>query len=586
MSKIREMIVVLLFSLIIFPQSMAFVQEPALIVPTEYFLLVDDDPDYARPQSDRSHWQRYSYTGLPLTSDIFWVQYDFEVPSDSTQAMGVLVSLLGSYDAYWDGRYVGSNGVVGNNKSEEVPGQIDKVFLLPSDIVRKGKHTLSLRISSQHRLEGQLTGSFWSFLSDYDYLVQIPYKQASRPMVMSGALLLVALYTLFLYVTVLRQPSYLLFSMLCFVILCLILAESWRGLWGYTYDWQIPRLWIVLGLSTIIGVLLTWFMAWFFPLSRRSRFMWLIGSGVLQMIILIAVDGYDAPSLYVFLIGALTACGICMQAWRQKQPYALIMLMGLLLFLAPIFVNTISYMDHYFFVSFAALMGLMLYTLAKTMEMKQKALAQSQINASRLELELVKRQLQPHFILNTLTAIEEWIEESPATAVKFIQALADEFRYMADMSSHKRIALHDEINLCRSHLKVMSYRTNVQFSLKVNVQNKSLSIPPGVLLTFLENAISHNYYRHGDIEFMLSQQLSDQGSQSLLLVVPVSSKTKKGYDETGISLGIGNQYIEARMKESFEDMWSMQTQLEEDSWQVKLTFPQFGQNALNSEQSA
>jgi hypothetical protein len=487
--------------------------------------------------------------------------------------MGVLVSLLGSYEAYWDGEFIGSNGIVGTDKRSEVPGRIDKVFLLPVERVGQGKHTMSLRVSSQHRLESQLTGSFWSFLSDYDYLVQIAYKQASRPMIMSGALLLVALYTLFLYITVLRQPSYLVFSLLCLTILCLIIAESWRGLWGYTYDWQIPRLWIVLGLSTLIGALLVWFFAWFFDLSHPSRLLWLGGAGLLQVAILMLMSGYDNRSISVFLVGVIAACGICVQAWWQKQAYAAVMLAGLLLFLAPIFVSTYTYMDQSFFVSFGALIGLMLYTLAQTLGDKQKALTQSQIMASRLELELVKRQLQPHFILNTLTAIEEWIEESPTTAVKFIQALADEFRYMADMSARQLISLQDEINLCHSHLKVMSYRTNSHFALDTQAKELNLAIPPGVLLTFLENAISHNNYSRGDIVFRMSQQRVEGNMQRILLVVPVSSKTEKGRTETGISLGIGNQYIEARMKESFGERWSMETELAESHWQVKILCP-------------
>lgn len=568
-----QAVALMLLMLMMLPVSQVLAQEPEIIVPTEYFLLMEDNHEYAQPQSDRSGWSRHDFSGLPLSDSIFWVQYDFDVSTQPTQAMGVLISLLGSYDAYWDGTYIGSNGIVGDTKSSEVPGDIDKVILLPTELIHQGKHTLSLRVSSQHRLKSQLTGSFWTFISDYDYLIQIPYKRASQPMVMSGALLFVALYTLFLYFTALRQSSYLAFSLLCLTILSLIIAESWRGLWGYTYDWQIPRLWVVLCLSTAIGMLLVWFFAWFFALSRRSKVLWLSGAVVSQLVILVSSHGYDNRSLYVFLVGALSACGICLQAWKQKRTYAAIMFMGLLLFLAPLFVSTYSYMDHYFFLLFGALMGLMLYTLARTMGTKQNQLAQSQITASRLELELVKRQLQPHFILNTLTAIEEWIEESPTTAVKFIQALADEFRYMADMSSHKLIRLQDEIDLCRSHLKVMSYRTNVSFSLHADAPQTTLLMPPGVVLTFLENAISHNHYKQGDVEFVLVQHSLGDGRQQLQLTVPVTPKTVKNTEETGINLGIGNQYIEARMKESFGEYWSMTTQLEANQWQVLLVFP-------------
>ncbi|TDF35735.1 hypothetical protein EYS14_20285 [Alteromonadaceae bacterium M269] len=548
-------------------------EEPQIIAPTEYFLSEGDDARYASPDIDRSFWQRHEYNGLPLSNDIFWVQYDFLIEHTPEKPLGLLISLLGAYEIYWDGEFIDENGRVGADKDAEIPGDIDKIVLIPQHLVEKGKHTVSLRISSQYRYQNRPSGSFWSFVSEYEYLTRIPYVQASRPMVMSGALLLVALYTLFVFTTALRQPSYLIFSGLCFVILSLIVAESWRGMWGYTYDWQVPRLIIVLGLSTAVGVLLIAFFCWFFDLRKGVKRSCIGGALLTQAVILLSFDGFDERSLYVFLIGIVGAVLICALACYQKQRYAPIMLIGLLLFLAPIFVNIYAYMDQYFFISFSGLMVLMLYTLANTMASKQKQLMQSQITAGRLELELVKRQLQPHFILNTLTAIEEWIEESPATAVKFIQALADEFRYMAEMSSRQLISLQDEVSLCQSHIKVMGYRTNVQFSLSTRLTQSTLPIPPGVLLTFLENAISHNHYVSGQVSFELVQAKVNERYQEIALKVPITQKLGQDKSETGIRLGIGSQYIKARMKESYGSDWEMGSSMDSEYWQVKLHMP-------------
>jgi hypothetical protein len=44
--------------------------------------------------------------------------------------------------------------------------------------------------------------------------------------------------------------------------------------------------------------------------------------------------------------------------------------------------------------------------------------------AQRLEIELLKKNIQPHFLLNTLTVLIEVIEQAPATAVKLIEAVA------------------------------------------------------------------------------------------------------------------------------------------------------------------
>ena len=548
----------------------ASANEPDLIISDTYYLMLDDHSDYAKPLLDRSQWQTYNFSGIPLSEKVFWVQVDFKIDTPTTQPLGVLVSILGSFDAYWDGEFIASNGVVGHDKSSEIPGLIDKIMLLPTHLTQLGTHTLSLRVSTHHNAPTLLYGSFWSLVTNYESLVQIPYRQASRPMVMSGALLLIALYSFLVYCKSFRQPSYPIFSLLCLSILALTFAESWRGLWPYTYDWQIPRLIVVLGLSCFISLLLSLFFAWFFHFKRTERIVWITLALLAQFSVIIFVDGYDNRSLYVFLIGVTISGGICLHALIQKQENALLMLGGMLLFIAPISINTYSYMDQYFFVSFAALIGLMLYTLTKTMRSKQQQLLQSQINAGRLELELVKRNLQPHFILNTLTAIEEWIEDSPKTAVKFIQALADEFRYMAHMSAQTIIQIKDEIGLCQSHLKVMGYRTNIQFSMECEIEQNEASIPPGILLTLLENALSHNLYQQGEVVFTLKQNIvAEQSSQTLTFIAPITQKSS----DKGINLGIGSQYIEARLTESYADKWDMQSCLNDNNWRVTLTFP-------------
>lgn len=547
-----------------------FAAEPKLIVSSEYYLLVDDGSEHSQPAEDYSEWKRYNFNGLPLNNKNIWVQMVYKIDQTPQKPLGLLVSVLGSFDAYWDGKFIANNGKISVDKASEIPGKIDKVMMLPMHLTEVGTHTLSLHISAYHNPINLEHSSFFSLVTDYEYLVQLPYKQASRPMVMTGALLLIAIYSLLVYFKALKQPSYLIFSGLCLSILALIFTESWRGLWPYSYDWQIPRLMLVLGLSALISLLLCVFFAWFFVFKNKHRLQWIALALLVQMVVLMAENGYDNRSLYLFLVGVILSCCICLLALIQKQRNALLMLCGMMLFIAPIFINTYSYMDQYFFISFSALIGLMLYTLATTMRTKQNQLLQSQLNASRLELELVKRNLQPHFILNTLTAVEEWIEDSPKIAVQFIQALADEFRFMAHMSAQTIIQIKDEIGLCKSHLKVMGYRTNSQFLIDCQIDRMEAHIPPGVILTLLENALSHNLYQQSEIVFTLSQKTHiNLLHQTLVFTAPVTKKLA----HKNINLGIGSQYIEARFTECFSDDWQIHSQLNDDNWQVTLTFP-------------
>ena len=75
------------------------------------------------------------------------------------------------------------------------------------------------------------------------------------------------------------------------------------------------------------------------------------------------------------------------------------------------------------------MLGLMT-SLALLCDERRRAQA-AQLAAARLELELLKKNIQPHFLLNTLATIMETIEEGPKTAAALVESLAGEFRILA-----------------------------------------------------------------------------------------------------------------------------------------------------------
>ncbi|WP_416307914.1 histidine kinase [Neptunicella sp. SCSIO 80796] len=539
------------------------------LLPAEHYYLTDiDNPQFAFRQQDRSSWQQRNFRGMPLEPENLWIQMDFTFDTTPSQPQGIFVSMLGAFDAYWDGQLIGHNGVVGNDKLAEKPGLIDKVLLLDRHQSAAGRHTLSMKVSTFHNPDDLHFGGFWALVGDYDYLLQMNYKHVMPAMMMSGALLLVGLYCWLLYFSALKEMSYLYFGSLCFAVLLLIIAESWRGLWGYSYDWHVPRMQIVLALSCVTSLLLSSFFAYFFTLSTRVRYAWLATAVLIQLAILVLYHGYDTRSLYVFFVGISISAALCIYAALQGQKHSWLMLSGLILLAAPVSVSQFAYMDQYFFIAFAILIGLMLFWLNQTMRSKQQQLLKSQISANRLELELVKRHLQPHFIMNTLTAIEEWIEDSPAVAIKFIQALAEEFRCMADLASHSIIELRQELALCETHLTLMGYRTNTEFDLNTQQIYADSLIPPGVILTLLENAISHNHYQQGHFTFELKQTV-DQQQNNLVFKAPVIPAPHK----RAMNTGTGNKYIEARLTESYGQQWSMDSVIDDNQWVVTLKLP-------------
>lgn len=547
-------------------------QTPITIDPY-FYITTEDDKSFTKAVVDKRTWSKRYFGGLPLADKNVWVQVGVNISHQSNKNQGLLIMMVASYQAYWDGQFIGSNGLIGTSKDTERAGQIEFGIGLSKHQVMPGRHTLSLKVSSHHNNSKNELGSFYIFSGDYPQVAQFSNKSAMLPLAMSGALLLLAVYCLLLYFSAIKNVCYLLFSGLCLMVLLLFIAESWRGLWGYSYDWHIARLMLILGLTFLVSVLLTAFFAFFFKLTSRQRNAIILGNVLLQTGVLLIVPGYDIPSLYLIFIAIVTSSLPCGYAALTKQKNAWLMLSALVVFIVPLVMNTRLYMEQFFFVSFAILISLMLYSLTQTMRIKQQQLVQSQINASRLELELVKRNLQPHFILNTLTAVEEWIEENPAVAVAFIDALADEFRLMAKISCLPLVSLVDEIAMCRAHLHVMEFRSNTKFEFRTKHAGLTGLLPPGILLTLVENAISHNRYQQQNIVFIFNY--SEHNSQCRLTFIAPISQSIGGHQAAAkaINAGIGSKYIEARLKESFAQNWTFISKKTASQWQADITLP-------------
>lgn len=504
---------------------------------------------------------------IPLEHPRYQLIFTFTIEKEPQSIQGLFIGMLAAYEMYWDEQLIGKSGQPAFHGKNEQPSNIDNIFYLPEALTTKGTHQLRL-IASSNYAHGQTKSTAWAILGDYGFLSSIGLKRAIVPLVMSGAMLLLSFYMIGAYFSAGRENvSQLFCGCFCLVLFFMMITESWRGLVGYSYQWHFSRLQLVTLLSFISGLMLSLFSSFLFDIAKNIRLRLLAVQLFSVPIILLLIESHDMRSLLLLLSGALIALLAVIVAIRKKQPFAWLMFVSLMCFLSPLLLEPIDFMDRYFFVSSAALIAFMLFVQTRILRTKHEQLAISQLAQTRLELELLKKNLQPHFILNTLTAIEEWIEESPATAVEFIQALANEFRTMAKFSSRELIRLDEEVDWCKSYLKIMGFRGNLSFDLKAPLLLPAAQIPPGVLLTLVENAISHSVYKQGDILFSLDQSI-DNGMNTLRFVSPITPQATKS-----LQTGLGSQYIFARLSEAFPEQWQFSADLVAQHWIVELSFP-------------
>ena len=123
-----------------------------------------------------------------------------------------------------------------------------------------------------------------------------------------------------------------------------------------------------------------------------------------------------------------------------------------------------------------------------------------ELRASRLEtrlaqsqLEVLKMQLQPHFLFNTLHAISALIQKDTEAADKMISRLSDLLRFSLDNSGLQEVTLKEELELLKIYLDIEKTRFEDRLGVKYDIAEETLSavVPNLILQPLVENAVRH-----------------------------------------------------------------------------------------------
>lgn len=112
----------------------------------------------------------------------------------------------------------------------------------------------------------------------------------------------------------------------------------------------------------------------------------------------------------------------------------------------------------------------------------------------RSELEVLKTQISPHFLFNSLNTLVTLIEENPQQAVKFTQKLSDVYRFILTNKEEEMVSLEREMKFTDSYIFLlrMRFADNLQIRYDIPERHMSSYMPPMTLQILIENAIKHN----------------------------------------------------------------------------------------------
>lgn len=124
---------------------------------------------------------------------------------------------------------------------------------------------------------------------------------------------------------------------------------------------------------------------------------------------------------------------------------------------------------------------------------QERALALEQ-ELSQIRFEVLKHQINPHFMFNSLNVLSGLIEQDKAKAQDFIDEFALIYRYVLETIEQPVVTLKSELRFARSYLflQQLRYGDGVRVDLAVPAEYLDRLMPPLSMQVILENAMKHN----------------------------------------------------------------------------------------------
>jgi two-component system sensor histidine kinase AlgZ len=130
--------------------------------------------------------------------------------------------------------------------------------------------------------------------------------------------------------------------------------------------------------------------------------------------------------------------------------------------------------------------------LARARESERRAL-EARVAAQDAELRMLRTQIDPHFLFNSLNSISALTSSDPAGARAMTLQLADFFRHSLGLEAHRKVTLAAELTLALHFLAIEQVRFGERLAVEQQVADEALDclLPPMILQPLVENAVKH-----------------------------------------------------------------------------------------------
>ena len=199
---------------------------------------------------------------------------------------------------------------------------------------------------------------------------------------------------------------------------------------------------------------------------------------------------------------------------------------------------------------------------------KNKQMKELEKQNLQSELALLKNQINPHFLFNTLNNIDSLIKSNPDHASKSLLELSGIMRYMLYETNADRVSLQKEMDYINDYLKLQKIQyANAQLvDYTVSGNSEGITVAPMLFIPFIENAFKHctDKEKVHAIRFLMTISKQQIYFEANNIVDPNHSISK---DSTS---GVGLETVKRRLAILYPNKHSLQISEENNLFCVQL----------------
>lgn len=212
-----------------------------------------------------------------------------------------------------------------------------------------------------------------------------------------------------------------------------------------------------------------------------------------------------------------------------------------------------------------------LFLSATRLAEKAKRQAQLETQVREGELKMLRSQINPHFLFNSLNSVSSLTVTDPLKAREMIVKLSDFMRYSLSSRNEQPVTLQTEMESLRLYLQIEKVRFGDRLVIEEEIEEECLqALMPGMLLQPLyENAVKHGVYESTE-EVVIRTSVKKEND---MVVISVSNNVDTDAVVTKKGAGIGLKNVSSRLELFFGDTGQLNINRTDNSFNVTVRFP-------------